>query len=379
MTRLAAGLDWIAATRSRWLVIGVVLCALLPPIFSWPELPPMPRPAQAAWTQYWHDILRLKVDDPAFDYTRYFPPESNQAKRNFRITVPLLAHATGFGMASVPFIRFGLQGVLLLCLLLAAERACGDRLAALGAALAVAGTYVGSSVWMDEWGWFDNCAQAFLLVALVPRRPVPVAAAVLAAAFTDERSLIAVPLACLFHWWTGSSRDARWAPAVAIPAYIAARIALGLALGLHNASAGIGTADMVRLNLRVFPLGAWSAFEGGWLLVVGACVASSRRGKPREALLLAMAAVFPVLAAVAVTDFSRSASYAFPGVFAALALWASLAHPGVGPGGTVQLRRWAAAAAALSLIMPNLFIMGQTFVQSNALVHFLSGAFQGHP
>ena len=364
-----ASLRWVAATRSRFLVVGAVLCALLPPIFSWPELPPMPAAAQAAWAQYWHDILRLKVDNPAFDYTRDFPPESNQAKRNFRITVPLLAHATGLGMAAVPVIRFTLQGVLLVCLLLAAERACADRLAAIGAALAVAGTYVGTSVWMDEWGWFDNCAQAFVLLALVARRPVAVAAAMLAAAFTDERALVAAPLVCLYHAWTGADRGTRWAPLWTIPAYVAARIALGLALGLHNASAGIGTYEMVSHNLRAFPAGAWSAFEGGWILVGGAYVASSRSGRPMSGLLLAVASVAPVIAAVAVTDFTRSASYAFPGVLAALALRASLPASGR----VAQLRRWSLAAAALSLVSPNLFVMGSTFVQENALVRFMGG------
>lgn len=369
---IAAGLGWIAATRSRFLMVGAVLCALLPPLFSWPELPPMPAPAQAAWAQYWHDILKLKVDNPAYDYTRDFPPESNQAKRNFRITVPLIAHATGLGMSAVPVIRFALQGMLLVCLLLAAERACGDRLAALGAALAVAGTYVGTSVWMDEWGWFDNCAQAFLLLALVVRGPLPVAAAMLAAAFTDERSLIAAPLVCLFHAWTGAGRGARWAPLATIPAYVAARAALSLALGLHNASAGIGTYDMVSLNLRAFPAGAWSAFEGGWLLVAVACLASFRASRRVQALLLAAAASAPVLAAVAVTDFSRSASYGFPAVLAGLALWASL--PAGAPGTRDRIRRWAAAAAVVSLISPNLFVMGRTFVQSNALVRLLGAS-----
>ncbi len=373
---ITASLAWIASTRSRFLVVGVVLCALLPPIFSWPELPPMPAPAQAAWAQYWHDILKLKVDNPSFDYTRDFPPESNQAKRNFRITVPLLAHVTGLGMSAVPVIRFALQGMLLICLVLAAERACGDRLAALGAALAVAGTYVGTSVWMDEWGWFDNCAQAFLLLALVARRPGLVLAAMLAAAFTDERSLIAAPLVCLCHAWSGAGRGTRWAAVWAIPAYAAARIALSLGLGLHNASAGIGTLDMVTRNLRAFPSGAWSALEGGWLMVGGAYVASSRSSRQASGLCLAVATAVPVLAAVAVTDFTRSASYAFPGVLAGLALWSSLPAPGTARG--VRLRRWALAAAALSLLSPNLFVMGRTFVQSNVLVRFLGGTPHPH-
>jgi hypothetical protein len=243
----------------------------------------MPAAGRAYWGRFWNDVLKLKVDDPGYDYTRDFAPESNPAKRNFRITVPLMAHASGLGMRAVPFIRFALQGVLLVGLLLAAERACGDRLAALCAALAVAGTYVGTSVWMDEWRWLDNCAQAFMVLALVARRPAWAVAALLAAAFTDERALIAAPLIALFHAWTGGRRGLAWAPVAAVPIYLGMRLFLSLALHLHNAAAGIGTADMILPNLRVSPLGAWGALKGGWLLValgLDPCRQSARRILP---------------------------------------------------------------------------------------------------
>jgi hypothetical protein len=362
-------LDWIAASRRRWLLIGTLLCALLPPLFSWPELPPMPGNANAMWREYWRQVVKLKVDNPWFDYTRAFPVESNQAKRNFRMTVPILAHASGFGVAAVPAVRFAFQVLLLVCLLLAAERACGDRVAALAAALAVAGTYVGTSVWMDDWGWFDNCAQGLMLLALVVRRPFWTCAAVVVAAFTDERALVAVPLIVLFHFWTGSRRPAVWAPVVAIPFYLLTRLLVGIAFRIATASAGIATADMILPNLRVSMLGAWSSLEGGWLLVCVACLAAIRAGNKLWAAFLAVAAVVPVAASVIVIDFSRSASYAFPATLAALALWAAqLDGRGIAVD-RASLRRWTALAAAVSLLSPNIFIMGRTFIQKNVLTH----------
>jgi hypothetical protein len=372
-------LDWIGESRRRWLVIGTLLCALLPPLFSWPELPAMPGDANAAWRQYWRDVVKLKVDNPWFDYTRAFPAESNQAKRNFRITVPILAHATGFGIAAVPVVRFTLQAVLIVCLLLTAERACGDRVAALAAALAVAGTYVGTSVWMDDWGWFDNCAQALMLLALALRRPFWVCAAAVAAAFTDERALIAVPLIALFHAWTGGRRGLVWAPLAAIPCYLLVRILMGAAFRIATTSAGIATADMIVPNLKVSMLGAWSSLEGGWLLVAIACLAALRAGNARGVLFLAVASLVPVAASVAVIDFSRSASYAFPATLAALALWASQFPRGGVAVDRATLRRWTAIAAAVSLLSPNVFIMGQTFVQKNIVTHGLPAALRARP
>jgi hypothetical protein len=372
-------LDWIAASRRRWLLIGALLCALLPPLFSWPELPPMPGNANAQWREYWRAVVRLKVDEPWLDYRRAFPAESNEAKRNFRITVPLLAHATGLGIEAVPAIRFAFQAVLLVGLLLAAERACGDRVAALAAALAVAGTYVGTSVWMDDWGWFDNCAQAFMVMALVARRPFWACAAVVAAAFTDERALMTVPLIALYHFWTGARRPLLWAPVLAVPAYVLSRILVGLAFRISTSSAGIATADMILPNLRVSMLGAWSSLEGGWLLVALGCLAAVRVRNWLGALFLAIAAVVPVAASVAVIDFSRSASYAFPATLAALSLWAmQLDENGVAVD-RATLRRWTAIAAVVSLLSPNVFIMGRTFIQSNVVARGLPALFHGHP
>jgi hypothetical protein len=371
-------LEWVAATRTRWLVVGTLLCALLPPLFSWPELPPMPAQGKAYWSQYWDDVLKLKVDNPAYDYTRDFPPASNPAKRNFRLTVPLAAHVSGLGMAAVPILRYVLQAVLLIGLLLAGERACGDRIAALGAALAVAGTYVGTSVWMDEWHWFDNCAQAFMVLALVARRPAWVFAAMVAAAFTDERALVAAPLIALFHVWTDGGRNRAWSPFAAVAAYLAARIALSAALHLHNPAGAIGAADTVLPNLRVLPLGVWGALEGGWLLVAAACAASVGAGNGRSALLLAAAAALPVAASVFVIDFSKSASYAFPAVFAALALWAASMPSDGTAGRMLPLRRWTGLAAAVSLLVPNFFIMGRTFVQPSVFFRGLSRLLHAH-
>jgi hypothetical protein len=363
-------IGWLCASRARWLAGGFLLCVALPPFFSWPALRPMPAAAQQAWRQYWADVVQRKVDHPLHDYTGEFPDESNQAKRNFRITVPLLAHATGLGARALPAVRLGLQAVLILCLLLAAEKACADRPAALGVALAVAGTYVGTSVWMDEWGWFDNCAHAFLAAALAAGSPALAAAAVVAGGFTDERTLLAVPLVMAFHAWTGGRRALVAAPLAGAGLYAAIRLVLALAAGLRTAASGIGTSEIVHANLRVSGLGAWSALEGGWVLLAGAGFWAWRAGRLPAWALLCAAALAPLAASAAVIDFSRSASYAFPASLASAALLAP-AGPGARPPRRA-VRMLAAAAAAVSLLSPNAFIMGQTFIQPSVLIRALS-------
>ena len=106
------------------------------------------------------EVVRQKINDPWHDYSREYAPDKNEAKRNFRILVPVIARLAGGSEFSVQVVRFGLQGVLLICLLLAAERVCGDRTAALGLAMAVSATHVGTEIWWDVCFWFDNCAHA---------------------------------------------------------------------------------------------------------------------------------------------------------------------------------------------------------------------------
>ncbi len=227
--RWSRALAWVTGgSRARWLVAGVLLCGVLPAFFSWPGFP-LTSDVRRSWERYWDGVVQRRVDNPWYDYTAEFSPEKNEAKRNFRFLVPLVGHLTHTGVPGVHVTRFALHALLLVSLVLAAERACGDRGAALAAALAIAGTYVGTSVWRDTCRWFDNCAHAFLALALVARSPWLAGGAVLLAGFTDERSLLIVPLLVLFHVFTGSPRATSVGLAAAVPLYLISRLALGQA------------------------------------------------------------------------------------------------------------------------------------------------------
>ncbi len=81
-----------------------------------------------------------------------------------------------------------------------------------------------------------------------------------------------------------------------------------------------------------------------------------------------------MVAATGVGDFTRSANYAFPASFVALA-W--LRHIlGTGP---AELRRCTALAAVVSLIVPNVFVMGTVFHETSAPVHAVLLWLRGHP
>jgi hypothetical protein len=362
-TFLWHALSWIVGgSRTRWLAIGVVLCTILPWFFSCP-LFPANRESQEYWAHYWAGVEQRKIDHPLYDYTREFPPQSNEAKRNFRILIPLLARLTGMGIKGTDVVRYGLQAVLILGLLLAAERACGDRVVALGVALAIAGTHVGTEVWRDAFYWFDNCAHAFAVLALLATGPWLAGGAVLLGLLVDERVLGTVPLLALFHLIIHSRRSVLVGLALGASAYFAMRVGLSVRFGLHYPLTGIGATSKLIPNLVNAPAAFWFALEGGWLLMVAAAREAAASGKREIAGLFAFTFLL-LMASGFVGDFTRSASYAFPATLVALAALARSERFAREPAG---LRALAGFAAGVSLIVPNAIVLGDTVAFESSL------------
>lgn len=354
------GLGWLAGgSRRRWLAGSWVLCLLLPWFFSCPLFPPH-RESQDYWRGYWTGIVERKIEDPIYDYSRSYPPESHEAKRTFRVLVPLVARVTGTGMAGVELFRHAMHAVFILALLLAAERACGDRLTALGVSLAVAGSAVGTSVWRDACYWFDNCAHAFIVLALLTRRPVAACGLIILGGFVDERVFLALPLVALYHLATGSDRSVLLGLGAAVPVFAVLRMALATAFDLGMPLAGIGPNTILLANLPNMPAAFWFGLEGGWLFVGLACW---RLGPSALGVALAGCTLGAMMASGLVGDFSRSTTYAFP---ATLVAAACLTSRFAGSTGDVW-RRLAAVAAAVSVLIPNAVVLGNTVAFESSL------------
>jgi hypothetical protein len=361
--------DWfLHGPYWRWLLLSVILCAVVPPFFSWPEFPDADGLTEG-WDRHWDSVVAMKIADPFYNPAGDFAPQSNEAKRGFRLVVPLFAHLTHSGLAGAHAFRFFMQGVLIVCVVVAAFKVCGDRLAALALSLAVMGTYAGTSVWRDTCRWFDNCAHAFLALALAVRNPWLVSGALILAAFTDERALLVVPLIYLYHHFQDNGRRTRLGVLASVPAYMLLRLVLGHVYNLHTPIAGVADLQIVAMNLQHLPTGIWFALEGGWVLVACALYCAFRNQLTAPAALLLLGAALPSFAATGVIDFSRSASYAFPASFAAVALLHRSAPANPRP---VLL------AALTSLAAPTVFVMGNAFPEMSApvrvLVEWLKGA-----
>ena len=96
----------------------------------------------------------------------------------------------------------------------------------------------------------------------------------------------------------------------------------------------------------MFPMGAWTGLEGGWLLVLAAAVVLVRR---RRFLFLAMylgAIAILLIVSMCVYDITRSMAYLLPALFVALDVLGEVES-------VPDLRLLCGVSALVSILWPN--------------------------
>ena len=258
----------------------------------------------------------------------HYNPESHEAKMVLRLVPPLVGRALHLGVVGYcvfQFLCFVILGYALARVLLrASESAAIATMGVIAMATAMPGM-----LWNDDLrGLFDGTALMFMILAMLFRNPLAIAACLFLGEFTDERAIIAAPLIFGFHlmndgrefptdWRTllrGNWRSA--AVIAAVLACLAAREALYLKLGLAT---GRSASDLwyIEHNINEWGVGVWSGLEGGWLVVAAGLLVLLLR---RAYLLfagLALSVLVIAVAAISVFDISRSAVYALPAFVAA--------------------------------------------------------------
>ena len=283
------------------------------------------------------------------------PPGSHDAKMTFRIAVPAIARLLGLGKLGI-FVFQSLCGVALLWAVgRVAHRVTGDLVASLFVTCGVAATWAGTTSFIEMRGFFDGEALLLLALAMLLEVPVLAAASVFLCAWTDERGLVASSLVYLYHvnrcHVRGRGEIASWfgplpmAVIVGWAAYLATRIAMIRAFGITTDTGGVGL-GLVVSQLSMFPMGAWTGLEGGWLLVLAAAVVLVRR---RRFLFLAMylgAIAILLIVSMCVLDITRSMAYLLPALFVALDVLGEVES-------VPDLRLLCGASSLVSILSPN--------------------------
>lgn len=354
LERFARTRYWAAATIALILLVGLLFQAF-PTVYSLTN----PSDTYAAVFQ--------KADDLTRDLTLDYPPESNMAKQNFRLVMPLLAAVFRFSAVGLYGVQvaFGI-GILYLTLRLT-ERLTQDRVTAILLTIIAATIYAGANSYLETNGRFDAPSIFFLLLALYVRNPLIIAGAVFLAGWNDERGVVAATLVFAFHFTLASDqkpggslaslvRTALSPQPLAVIAggllYLVSRLALATATNMGTAP--VNMLDHFIANKNWWSFGAWTALEGGWLLLAIAVCLLVRQKHVLPLLMLLGALGAVLFVAFSVVDISRSTAYALPAMF--LAVYIIYRQEGLR-----SVRALAFAAAVIATLWPMYYLENGAF------------------
>jgi hypothetical protein len=290
-----------------------------------------------------------------------YPSGSHQAKLTFRMLMPVIAKLSGTGPAGLKILECVCGFFLLFLCAKLAERVTGDRVCAVLTALMTASIFAGTTSFVEFRGMFDGVSVFLLIWAMTRRNSAACAALIFLSAWTDERGLAASAFVLLFRAFDGPDKGRASALIKAAVcgllswgAYFAARIWLQKSCGLKADFGGVGL-GMALGQMNNLPLGLWSAFEGGWIIIVlGAAAMALNRKYALFALFCAGVALF-ALASMSVADITRSIAYMLPAFFIAARELAVSDSAG-------NLRKYFYTAFLLSLLWPSCYAGGKECV-----------------
>lgn len=358
--RWAEGRAEALARNPRWPLLVALLSAVLCLLAAFPDYKSAAEhlPRDESWRSF-----EAQVEHPLTPRAD-LAPASHEAKRAFRLLMPVVAHALGVGGVWCLVLQAVLGLAYFLVFLVIAHEVTGDQVAATFLTLGLATIYPGCAFFYDLTCHFDAPGYLLLLLAMWVRRPWLLALVVFLCGFTDERTFV-----CLGFVWLRWKVEAHGAAACTLGDLLrpdrrvaailgGALLNLGARALLHQAyglnlpmSAGGMGLPMIRGHFLYAPVALLPALEAMWLVVLlaGFGVWVHRRLALGAAFGLTLVAC--ALQTLAVLDFTRSMAYAFPAVVLGLQLVRQL-DP------AQDLRRLAFHVAGLCLLIPTVVGVG---------------------
>jgi hypothetical protein len=305
----------------------------------------------------WAGVLE-KSRDPFLDMTTKYGPSVHESKLNFRLTVPIAANILGLNRKGILVLHAASAVMLLWSAARVFLRDTSDPVAALFMTVLVASTWAGITGFVEYRGMFDVEALLFLTCALLAQGPMLAGLFAFLAAWTDERGLIASSLVYLYHVYRhydngrGDRLSAFVSPtAIGVvlswAAYFATRFALARAYHISTPVDGTGLGTFIG-QINNFPMGCWTALEGGWLLVFAAVYVLWHQRQLAFLTAFGLSIAILITVAMSVFDITRSMAYILPAVFVAVQVLRKVETP-------ADLRVLCIFAAVIALLWPNYY------------------------
>ncbi len=292
----------------------------------------------------------------------------HESKLTFRMLPPLIAYVTGFRYLGMKVIE-SLTGVWILWVsLLLAEKITRNRRDTILITALIASIYAGSVGFVEYRYMFDSLAIASLLTAMLFKNPLLIFLSLTAGFWTDERALVAAAIVWCYHALpcmndlkglvTFHKKLMPWVIYATIAAYWAGRLALIKYCSLQAAWGDVGI-GMINKHFNNFPLGLWSAYEGGWILIVGAMLVLFLLRKWFVLLCCGIALVSILLTGFSVIDITRTDAYGVGFLFVSLAILVNHSSKDSEIG---FVRRCIEVATVICILWPSLHAHGKEII-----------------
>lgn len=300
---------------------------------------------------------------------RVFDSDSHESKMTFRLTAPLLVklfHAPPIGIFVFQFIAGLLMYYALIQLLYTLT---DDRVTTAMLVLGLSCTYFGCAFVFDVMPAFDTFAYAVLILMMLSSNYVALFSLIIIGAFTDERTIIAVPIVLLWHLcheqaftneksWTDLFKQAFFnkktlAVGAGIVAYVAIRLFLASHYHLITYGGFVGLSAFVFDAYRgIVGMGFLSGLESFWAFLVAALIALTA-SRSYKLLVFFVLAISPIcFGAFLVHDITRSLAYLMPAFLLSLYLLRPYLT-------SLSLRHFSNAVMWGALLIPTIYITGK--------------------
>ncbi|MFM2223854.1 MAG: hypothetical protein RJA07_56 [Bacteroidota bacterium] len=223
---------------------------------------------------YWVTVMKQVHSSTIYKTYEGVNPVSHEAKKTFRLTVPIIARIFHLNEIGIYLLQF-LLGILFIYFIIDyAWKSTNDRLLAFYIALGATSVYFGTACFTDLYSYFSGWAFLFLFLCIYSKNNWLIFLLATLAAWTDERAFLSLVYP-VFYWQiknyfteNKSLKDLLIPQKksiviiVAMLVYVLARIYLQYA--------GFGTSHVESFllsNLEIAPIGVFTFFEGFWILI----------------------------------------------------------------------------------------------------------------
>lgn len=270
------------------------------------------------------ETIRLKSENPTNDL-KHLNPETHASKKVFRLTIPMAMSLFSLSPKLLNYIEIILGFFSYLICFRLVLNITRDKLLSFFVTISISCLYFGRAPFFDYNTWFDGYAYFFLLMAMWSNSFVGVFLFSTLAAWTDERSFIALSIVGLFHFLpfldfnkTGLIKQKATlnisAVVLSIVFYLIVRQILSVEFNMQTPSEGAGI-RVLRKTALFLPLGTWTFLEGFWLLIPALFFSSKNHNPLNVKTVIFFIVLFFILISGMVHDITRSGAYLFPIVF----------------------------------------------------------------